>query len=236
VDEDISVAGLLRGKRHKINLHCPVAGCRADKPHADDPIVQGLLQEFTPPERLAALALAAMAELGESICRDVKGKKLFAFQCRLRQPEELYIRALYALFIADDKELPHILCGAPPNSRSGLYKKVNEVVLEGNGVLEVEHAGLKHGRFTAMETLHLGAHVSFTAISMAIGSVRYPEYLPQNFEDKYDRHVRTYCAYLNHVREMFKAGKGKNEVLAELIKMHRPAVSGQQPKADDSRV
>lgn len=210
----------MKKNKPKVNPHCPVMGCKTDKPHADDPIVKGFLQEFTPHERLATWVLAAMAELGESICRDIKEKKLFAFQCRLRQPEELYIRALYALFIADDKELPHILSGATPNSLSGLYKRVNEVVFQGKGMLEVEHAGLNYGQFTAMETLHFGAHVSFPAISMAIGIARYPEYLPKNYEEKYDKHLKTYCAFLNYIREMFKVGKEKKDILADLIKMH----------------
>ena len=78
-----------------------------------------------------------MAELRESICRDLTENKIFAWYSRLRLPEELYIRTLYALFIATDKELIHILSGATPNGLSPLYSKVNEVVFEGRGLLQV---------------------------------------------------------------------------------------------------
>jgi len=38
-----------------------------------------------------------MAELSQSICRDLAEKKIFAWISRLRPPEEIYIRTLYAL-------------------------------------------------------------------------------------------------------------------------------------------
>jgi len=67
---------------------------------------------------MTAWTLAAMAELRESICRDLVNKKVFAFHTRVRQPEELYIRTLYALFVASKEEIPHILSGATPNGRA----------------------------------------------------------------------------------------------------------------------
>lgn len=81
-------------KKKKTNPHCPVAGCQTTQPHADDPIVQGLILEFAPPEKMTLWARTAMAELSESICRDLVAKKVFAWHSRLRQPEELYIRTL----------------------------------------------------------------------------------------------------------------------------------------------
>ncbi len=121
----------------RINPHCPVRGCETKKPHADDPIVQGLIREFAPPEKMTIWALNAMVELRESICRDLTEKKVFAWYSRLRQPEEMYIRTLYAIFIATDGDLPHILSGDRPNGLSPLYTEVNKVVFEDRGLLQV---------------------------------------------------------------------------------------------------
>ena len=62
------------------------------------------MAEFGPPDKITAWTLTAMAELRESICRDLVNKKVFAFHTRVRQPEELYIRTLYALFVASREE------------------------------------------------------------------------------------------------------------------------------------
>jgi len=107
--------------------HCPVSGCQTTKPHADDPIVKGLILAFALPEKMTLWARTAMAELSESICRDLMAKKVFAWHSRLRQPEELYIRTLYALFIATEKELHHILSGDTPNGLSRLYEELTRL-------------------------------------------------------------------------------------------------------------
>src|SRR5258708_20680059 len=93
----------------KLNPHCPVRGCKTVTPHAADPFTKQLIQEFGPPARMVTWALAAMTELMESICRDLIEKKVLAWYTRLRQPEEIYVTALYAIFIADEKELHHDL-------------------------------------------------------------------------------------------------------------------------------
>src|SRR5437868_4344294 len=74
------------------NPHCPVIGCRTTAPHIDDPTVKALMIAFAPPAEMTEWTLAAMAELSQSICRDLENKKVFAFHTRIRQPEELYIR------------------------------------------------------------------------------------------------------------------------------------------------
>jgi hypothetical protein len=210
-------------RKAKINPQCPVRGCRTNKPHADDRVVKGLIYEFAPPDKLTFWVLHAMAELRDSICRDLADGKLFAWHARLRQPEELYIRTLYALFISGEKELHHILSGDMPNGLSGLYSKVNEVVFEGRGLLQVTQPGLNYGAFTPMDTLNEGAHVSFTELMTCIGFVRNPEYLSADFPDKYFKHLTTYCTYLHHMHELFKAGRTKDAVLAAAINLHRPA-------------
>lgn len=151
-------------KNAKINPHCPVKRCRTTKPHADDPIVKGLIAAFGSPEQMTSWVLSAMAELRHSICRDMAENKLFAWYTRLRQPEELYIRTLYALFVADEKELHHVLSGDTPNVISALYRKVNELVFEGKGLLSAEQPSLNYGTFTPMEVLHAGAHAVLSGI------------------------------------------------------------------------
>jgi hypothetical protein len=208
-------------KNKKINRHCPVPGCRTTKPHADNPIVQGLIRAFAPPEAMTLCARIAMAELSESICRDLREKKLFAWYSRLRQPEELYIRTLYALFIATDNELPHVLSGDRPNGLSPLYSEVNKLIFEGRGLLQISQPGLNHGTFKPIDILHDGAHASFRASMTCIGFARDPQNLPS--PERYIEHLTRYCNYLDYMHGMFKSGKEKKDVLAGVISMHRPA-------------
>jgi hypothetical protein len=210
-------------KKSKINPHCPVRGCKTSQPHQDDPIVKGLIAEFGPPDKLSSWVLAAMAELRESIMRDLTEKRIFAWQTRLRQPEELYVRALYLLFLASEQEKHHILSGDMPNGLSGLYAKVNKEVFEGRGLLQTEQPGLTYGTFTPMDTLNDGAHVSFRAFATCIGTVKNPEYLGSDFPDRYCKHLNTYCNYLNYMSNMFKGGKPRDIVLAGVKNLHKPA-------------
>lgn len=207
--------------KKKLNPHCPVSGCRTTKPHADDPMVKGLILAFAPPEQMTLWVRTAMAELSESICRDLMAKKVFAWHSRLRQPEELYIRTLYTLFIASEAELHHILSGDMPNGLSRLYEGVNRLVFEGRGLLQVSLPGLSFGTFKPMDTLNDGAHASFRAFLTCIGFARNPQNLPS--PDKYCEHLAMYCRYLDYMHGMFKAGRQKADVLAGLINLHRPA-------------
>lgn len=208
-------------QKKKTNPHCPVPGCRATQPHAADPIVKAMIIEFSPPEKMVFWVRAAIAELGRSISRDLAEGKYFAWHTRLRQPEEMYIRTLYALFIANEKELHHILSGATPNGFSQLYSAVNELVFEGRGLLLVDQPGLDYGTFKPMETLHDGAHASFRAFLTCIGFKKNPEYLPS--PQAYSKHLVTYCKYLDYMEGMFKAGKEKKHVLEGVKNLHRPA-------------
>jgi hypothetical protein len=101
----------VKKRKQKLNPHCPVPGCKTDKPHAADAIVSALIHEFAPPEKMTSWVLSGIAELRNSIDKDLKAGQMFAFLTRLRQPEELYIRTMYALFIASEKELHHIFVG-----------------------------------------------------------------------------------------------------------------------------
>jgi hypothetical protein len=212
-------------KKKKPNPHCPVAGCGTTKPHTDDPMVKGMMLAFSPPEKMTLWARTAMSELAHSIGRDLQDKKIFAWHSRLRQPEELYIRTLYALFVATDKELPHIISGEMPNGITRLYDAVNTLVFENRGLLRTEQPGLYYGSFTPMDTLNDGAHASFRSFMTCIGLSRNPGLMPP--ADVYTKHVQTYCHYLNYMYEMFKAGKGKADVLAGVRNMHKPATAWQ---------
>jgi len=198
-----------------------VSGCRTTGPHAGDPIVQGLILQFAPPEKMAIWTRVAIAELRESICRDMAENRVFAWYSRLRLPEELYVRTLYALFIATDKELIHILSGVTPNDLSPLYSKVNEVVFEGRGLLQASQPGLKQGTFRPINILHDGAHGSFPAFMACIGLSRNPQNVPS--PERHGEHLQRYCAFLDYMHGMFKAGKTRPEVLAAVKQLHRPA-------------
>ena len=208
-------------KKNKINSNCPVPGCRASRPHADDPITKALILQFADPEKMTLWTRVAMGELTESICRDLEENKIFAWYSRLRLPEELYIRTLYALFVATEKELHHVLSGALPNGLTDLYAKVNKVVFDGTGRMQVSQPGLTHGTFKPMDILHSGAHGSFHAFLTCIGLSRNPENLPS--PQKHREHFQKYCAYLEYMHGMFKAGKEKKHVLAGVKSIHKPA-------------
>lgn len=204
----------------RTNRHCPVSGCRTAAPHLDDPAVKALMIAFAPPAEMTKWTHVAMAELAESVCRDLENKKVFAFHTRVRQPEELYIRTLYTLFVATDKEIPHILSGATPNGLPHLYREVNRVVYEDRGLLLVQQPGQSYGTFAPMDTLHDGAHASFRSFLTCIGWMRKPENIPSL--ERYCQHLKRYCDNLNYMHEMFKAGKRKEDVLAGIKNLHRP--------------
>jgi hypothetical protein len=214
------------------NPFCPVAGCKTKAPHIDDPIVAGMMREFSQPERLTQWSLAAMVDLRESIIADIQANRAFAWQTRLRQVEEIYIRALYVLFVAKDDELPHIFSGATPNSVTELYRKVNPLVFEGRGEWEIRKPGESFLQFTPLEILHSSGHASFGAILTAISFIRSPE-TALNVEG-YVKHLDTYCVRLDYMHNMFKADKSKGDVLGGMIAMHRPA-SYWQEQADLAR-
>jgi hypothetical protein len=135
--------------------------------------------------------------------------------------EEIYVRTLYTLFIATKEELPHIVSGDTPNGMMGYYKPVNKLVFEGRGLLDATQPGLTVGSFKPVDALHAGAHGSFSAIMTCIGLAHHPEALPS--PDKYIEHVGKYCTYLNYMQEMFKGGKSKQDVLAGVISLDKPA-------------
>ena len=181
------------GKNKPPNPNCPVAGCRTKAPHADDPIVKGLIHNFSDPTKVAHWTLIAIAELGKSMAADLHAGRTFALLSRHRQQEELYIRALYVLFIATPEELAHIVSDMTPNSFSAMYRAVNELVFGGRGLLDVQQSGKSHGTFTAMNPINSGAHASFSTMMMVVGLVQNPAYLEPYTSGRYFSHISVYC-------------------------------------------
>jgi hypothetical protein len=209
-------------KKPKVNPNCSVSGCKAKAPHLSDPIVAGLVHNFSDLAKVAGWTCASIAELGKSMADDVAAGRHFALVTRTRQQEELYIRGLHAMFIADPGEVAHIMSDATPNSFRVMYRKVNKLIFSGKGLLEVSQPGLTSGTFTAMGTINSGAHASFSTMMMVIGLVRNPQHLAAYTNGQYFDHISVYCSYLDHARKSFAAGKDKAAVLAEMIELHLP--------------
>jgi hypothetical protein len=209
-------------KKTKTNPHCSVSRCKAKTPHLSDPVVAALVHNFSDLANVAGWTCASIAELGKSMADDVAAGRYFALITRTRQVEELYIRALYAIFIADPSEIAHIMSDAMPNSFSVMYRKVNQSIFGGTGLLEVSQPGLTSGTFSAMGTINRGAHVSFSTMLMVIGLVKNPQYRAAFTDGRYFDHISVYCSYLDHARKQFVAGIDTTTVLAELIELHVP--------------
>jgi hypothetical protein len=225
-------------KQPKVNPNCPVSGCKAKAPHTSDPVVAALIQNFSDLAKVAHWTCASIAELGKSMADDLAAGRRFALITRTRQQEELYIRALYAMFIAAPNEVAHIMSDATPNSFSVMYRKVNQLIFDGRGLLEVQQPGLRSGTFTAMGTINNGAHASFSTMLMVIGFAKNPEYFKAYANGEYFDHISVYCSYLNHIGNLFAAGKDKAAALTELKQLHLPknlALSMQQAAAGRQR-
>lgn len=171
-----------------------------------------------------------MAELRDSVTDDVQKNRLFSWYTRMRQPEELYFRTLYILFLASDDEVPHILSGDLPNSFSQIYKAVNEAILEGRGEMTEVKPGLVSGEFRMIDNLNDGAHVGFGAMQMIVNIAQNPEHRPDLAA--YLSHIETYCARINYMRQMFEGGKSKETVRDAVINLHRPKEYWEQKTRD----
>jgi hypothetical protein len=207
-------------KKKKANPFCPVIGCATDKPHTADFLVKALVDRFAAPDKCLSWVLAGMVELRDSVTDDILKNRLFSWYTRMRQPEELYFRTLYVLFLATDDEVPHILSGDLPNSFSQIYKAVNEAILEGRGDMTEVKPGLVSGEFRMIDNLNDGAHVGFGAMQMVVNIAQNPEHTPDLAA--YLKHIETYCNRINYMRQMFKGGKPKDVVRGAVTNLHRP--------------
>lgn len=194
-------------------------GCRTKQPHLSSPTVAGLYHQFSKPEWLAEWVKCCITELVNSIIDDINKGRFFAYLTRWRQPEELYHRALYILFVADKAAIPHIVSGELPNSFSAMWKSVNQTVFNGKGILDQPQSGLNGEQFTAMETLNSSAHVSFPTIVTCMGFAKKPEFRAP-IVDQHLAYLKTLCDHLDQIEKMFKEGKNKAEVLTQFKQLH----------------
>lgn len=200
-------------KKQKMNPHCPVPGCKTKQPHLSSATTAGLHHTFSKPEQLALWVKGCIVELVQSVIDDVNKGRYFAYLTRWRQPEEMYHRVLYMLFIADKSAVPHIISGELPNSFSNMWTAVNKTVFDGKGTLDRKQLGLNGEEFTAMNTLNNSAHASFATIVTCIEFAGKPEFRAPII----DRHIeywKTLCSNLDQIETAFKEGKKKDEVLA----------------------
>jgi hypothetical protein len=149
---------------------CPVPRCGTKTPHTNDVTVQAFMRQS--PAEVIDWTKRCIVELIQSVIDDVNNRRMFAYLTRWRDPEELYTRVLYAMFVAPADHLPHIFSGEMPNGFAAMWRKVNEIVFEGNGTLFNEQVGLDGTVFTPMDTLNQGAHNSFSTMLTTISVVR----------------------------------------------------------------
>ena len=198
---------------------CPVSGCKTSTPHVNDPTVRAFMSQS--PADVIDWTKRCIVELIQSVIDDVNKGRIFAYLTRWRDPEELYTRVLYAMFVAPADHIPHIFSGEVPNGFGAMWKKVNGVVFEGNGTLFTEQVGLSGETFTPMNTLNQNAHNSFATMLMTIGIVRSTSEDWQTRVKKHIEHWQKYVEYLNHIEQLFRAGREKTDILQAITNMHR---------------
>jgi hypothetical protein len=205
--------------KQKKNSHCPVPGCRTKQPHLSSATTAGIHHAFAQPEQLALWVKGCVVEIVQSVIDDVNKGRYFAYLTRWRQPEEMYHRALYVLFVAKAAEIPHIASGELPNSFSAMWKEVNRVVYGGKGTLDKKQMGLNGEEFTAMDTLNSSAHASFSAVVTCIDlSKNRDKWKP--IIEKHIAYWKSLCDNLDHMEKGFKVGKSNAEVLKGFKQLH----------------
>jgi hypothetical protein len=198
---------------------CPVPRCGTKTPHTNNVTVQAFMRQS--PAEVIDWTKRCIVELVQSVIDDVNKGRIFAYLTRWRDPEELYTRVLYAIFVAPPDHHPHIFSGDMPNGFAAMWKKVSEVVFEGNGTLFKEQVGLDGKVFTTMDTLNQNAHNSFSTMLTTISIIRSQTEDWQPRIKKHVEHWQKYVEYLNHIEQLFRLGRKKEDVLQTIINMHR---------------
>jgi hypothetical protein len=195
------------------NPHCPVRGCKTRAPHASDRTVADFIKILADPTRLTLFARAGMAQLLISMEPDWNGKRQFAWFCRIRQTEELFYKALYALFFASERELHHIISGEQPNSLIPYYRTVNDELYAGRGKLTEPLPGLSPDSIlsTAVEVLHSGAHTAFSALLTGYAFATNKNLEP--YVGQLHQKIATNVDRIDWVHRLFAKGLSKDEVL-----------------------
>ena len=214
-------------KKKKPNPNCIVPGCRTKKPHLDNSTVHALHHQFSDPASLVEWTKGCIVEIIQSVIDDVNHKRFFAYLTRWRQPEELYCRALYVLFVAAPKEIPHVISCEAPNNFADMWKKVNAAVFQGHGTLVKPLQSLNGEEFTVINTLNNNAHGSYATMLTVYSIVRLHTFELSQIE-KHLNHWKRLCDYLNHIEGLFKAGRDKSVALSALRNMHKPLAEWQK--------
>jgi hypothetical protein len=214
-------------KKKKINPHCVVLGCRTTKPHLDNSTVHALHHQFSDSASLVEWTKTCIVEIIQSVINDVNEKRFFAYLTRWRQPEELYCRALYVLFVATPEEVPHVISCEAPNNFADMWKKVNDAVFAGHGTLVKPLLSPNGEEFTVLNTLNNNAHGSYATMLTVYSIVRLNTFEISQIEKHLD-HWKRLCDYLNHIEQLFKAGRDKSVALAAMRNMHKPASQWQK--------
>ena len=173
------------------------------------------------PGQLSRMDERCIAEIINSVVDDLNDGRYFAYLTRWRQPEELYCRAVYVLFVVAADEIPHVISCEAPNNFSDLWKKVNSAVFGGNGTLMQPLRSLNGEEFTVINTLHQNAHGSYATMLTVISLVQLNGVDPAQMQ-KHVRHWMRLCDFLNYMEGMFKAGKKREHVLAGVRNISRP--------------
>lgn len=218
----------------KRNPHCVVPGCQTKQPHLDNGTVQALHRQFSDPVSLIEWTKSCIVEIIQSVIDDVNCKRYFAYLTRWRQPEELYCRALYVLFVASADEIPHVISCEAPNGFSDMWKKVNQVVFEGRGTLVKTLYGSTGEEFTVMNTLNNNAHGSYQTMLTCYSIVRLNTFEISSI-NKHLSHWKRLCDYLHHMEGLFKAGREKSVVLGAIRNMHKPLSEWQKQPAPTAK-
>jgi hypothetical protein len=91
---------------------CPVPRCGTKTPHTSSSTVQAFMRQS--PADVIDWTKRCVVELIQSAIDDVNKRRIFAYLTRWRDPEELYTRVLYRMFVASADHLPHIFSGDMP--------------------------------------------------------------------------------------------------------------------------
>ncbi len=164
--------------------------------------------------------IEGLAHLGNSACNDLGNRNAFGFLTRQRQIQELYIKTLYLLLMAEQAEQAHMVSGEMPNSMVAYYRRVNNLIFHKQNDWEAITPGLNDDTFTIMETLHDGAHVSFRSLLMARGFYDHPglTMTPERFAE----YIKKLIGKLQYMHGMFSGGHSKEDVLGGMQAMHQP--------------
>lgn len=194
----------------------------------DDEIVSALHEQFLKDRTSLALwTKSCIAEIMQSVADDLRQGRCFAYLTRWRQPEELYHRALYIMFVASPDEIPHVISGETPNNFSDVWRKVNEVVFEGKGNLLTLLGAATGKESKLMNALNSHAHASYITMLTCIGMRRSTFDLSPLIKDHMS-HWQRFCLYLDQIEELFRADNKRDAVLTAIRNMHKSGISREE--------